>query len=198
MGYKCPECPLWFTTKSNCDRHLVRKHGNNNISTTGSTVVKMQGAPHPRSTNSPLYQRHLNETIPIEGWSAYFAWGNFGQPRIWDVMSEPIQGRSRMNVTFATENSPLSIPCWGTRKSTIRVSPVVEKTTPTLRVVIPQSAQPKWVDPLQKVIMLPREDQVCIILGHIWSRKRNHPWWTRLTSCLPWFQPIMVPLLLMA
>ena len=28
--YKCMECPLWFTTKSNCDRHLVRKHGNNN------------------------------------------------------------------------------------------------------------------------------------------------------------------------
>ena len=65
--YKCPECPLWFTTKSNCDRHLVRKHGNNNISTTGSTVVKMQGAPHPRSTNSPLYQRHLNETNGNEG-----------------------------------------------------------------------------------------------------------------------------------
>jgi len=28
--YKCTECPLWFTTKSNCDRHIVRKHGNNN------------------------------------------------------------------------------------------------------------------------------------------------------------------------
>ena len=28
--FKCPECPLWFTTKSNCDRHLIRKHGNNN------------------------------------------------------------------------------------------------------------------------------------------------------------------------
>lgn len=26
--YKCPQCPLWFTTKSNCDRHLLRKHGN--------------------------------------------------------------------------------------------------------------------------------------------------------------------------
>ena len=26
--YKCPECTLWFTTKSNCDRHLIRKHGN--------------------------------------------------------------------------------------------------------------------------------------------------------------------------
>ena len=28
--FKCPECPLWFTTKSNMDRHLVRKHSNNN------------------------------------------------------------------------------------------------------------------------------------------------------------------------
>ena len=25
--YKCRECPLWFTTKSNCDRHVIRKHG---------------------------------------------------------------------------------------------------------------------------------------------------------------------------
>ena len=25
--YKCAECSLWFTTKSNCDRHLLRKHG---------------------------------------------------------------------------------------------------------------------------------------------------------------------------
>jgi hypothetical protein len=28
--YKCSECNLWFTTKSNCDRHLVRKHGGSN------------------------------------------------------------------------------------------------------------------------------------------------------------------------
>lgn len=25
--YKCSHCPLLFTTKSNCDRHLLRKHG---------------------------------------------------------------------------------------------------------------------------------------------------------------------------
>lgn len=25
--YKCPKCPILFTTKSNCERHLVRKHG---------------------------------------------------------------------------------------------------------------------------------------------------------------------------
>ena len=28
--FKCTECDLWFTTKSNCDRHVIRKHGNNN------------------------------------------------------------------------------------------------------------------------------------------------------------------------
>ncbi|RZC38419.1 ras-responsive element-binding protein 1, partial [Asbolus verrucosus] len=27
--FKCSHCPLLFTTKSNCDRHLLRKHGNN-------------------------------------------------------------------------------------------------------------------------------------------------------------------------
>nr|CAI5856711.1 unnamed protein product [Callosobruchus analis] len=26
--FKCSHCPLLFTTKSNCDRHLLRKHGN--------------------------------------------------------------------------------------------------------------------------------------------------------------------------
>ena len=26
--YKCRACPLWFTTKSNCDRHQIRKHEN--------------------------------------------------------------------------------------------------------------------------------------------------------------------------
>jgi hypothetical protein len=30
--YKCSECPLWFTTKSNCDRHVIRKHGEANES----------------------------------------------------------------------------------------------------------------------------------------------------------------------
>jgi uncharacterized C2H2 Zn-finger protein len=25
--FKCSQCPLLFTTKSNCDRHLLRKHG---------------------------------------------------------------------------------------------------------------------------------------------------------------------------
>ena len=26
--FKCRACPLWFTTKSNCDRHQIRKHEN--------------------------------------------------------------------------------------------------------------------------------------------------------------------------
>ena len=24
--FKCPKCPIYFTTKSNCERHLIRKH----------------------------------------------------------------------------------------------------------------------------------------------------------------------------
>ncbi|XP_023235305.1 ras-responsive element-binding protein 1-like [Centruroides sculpturatus] len=27
--FKCPKCPIYFTTKSNCERHLMRKHGHN-------------------------------------------------------------------------------------------------------------------------------------------------------------------------
>lgn len=34
--FKCSHCPLLFTTKSNCDRHLLRKHGNVNLQPTDS------------------------------------------------------------------------------------------------------------------------------------------------------------------
>ena len=58
--FKCPECPLWFTTKSNCDRHLVRKHGNNNITTDATNIME-------RSQNYLESQRHLNETNGNDG-----------------------------------------------------------------------------------------------------------------------------------
>ncbi|CAG0884568.1 unnamed protein product [Darwinula stevensoni] len=38
--YKCSQCPLWFTTKSNCDRHLLRKHGNS-----GESPYTMRNVP---------------------------------------------------------------------------------------------------------------------------------------------------------
>ena len=48
--YKCPECTLWFTTKSNCDRHLIRKHGNtaganNNNSADAANSYTMRNVP---------------------------------------------------------------------------------------------------------------------------------------------------------
>ncbi|XP_064211397.1 ras-responsive element-binding protein 1 isoform X1 [Tribolium castaneum] len=36
--FKCSHCPLLFTTKSNCDRHLLRKHGNNATTITNDAV----------------------------------------------------------------------------------------------------------------------------------------------------------------
>ncbi|KAJ3648532.1 hypothetical protein Zmor_020328 [Zophobas morio] len=36
--FKCSHCPLLFTTKSNCDRHLLRKHGNNATTITNDVV----------------------------------------------------------------------------------------------------------------------------------------------------------------
>ena len=41
--FKCSECSLWFTTKSNCDRHLMRKHANNNIYDQGSEASDEEG-----------------------------------------------------------------------------------------------------------------------------------------------------------
>ncbi|XP_044744792.1 uncharacterized protein LOC123306738 [Coccinella septempunctata] len=36
--FKCSHCPLLFTTKSNCDRHLLRKHGNAATTITNDVV----------------------------------------------------------------------------------------------------------------------------------------------------------------
>ncbi|KAL3287353.1 hypothetical protein HHI36_001827 [Cryptolaemus montrouzieri] len=36
--FKCSHCPLLFTTKSNCDRHLLRKHGNSATTITNDAI----------------------------------------------------------------------------------------------------------------------------------------------------------------
>ncbi|XP_017778175.1 PREDICTED: ras-responsive element-binding protein 1-like isoform X2 [Nicrophorus vespilloides] len=36
--FKCSHCPLLFTTKSNCDRHLLRKHGNSATTISNETI----------------------------------------------------------------------------------------------------------------------------------------------------------------
>ncbi|CAH1126551.1 unnamed protein product [Ceutorhynchus assimilis] len=43
--FKCSHCPLLFTTKSNCDRHLLRKHGNS------ATTIVTSEATNSNSTN---------------------------------------------------------------------------------------------------------------------------------------------------
>ena len=54
--FKCRDCPLWFTTKSNCDRHQVRKHGD--------SVSSLEAAYMSRNVpdNLKIHQRtnHLN------------------------------------------------------------------------------------------------------------------------------------------
>ena len=43
--YKCRECPLWFTTKSNCDRHVIRKHGGGNGNNNNDQSFTARNAP---------------------------------------------------------------------------------------------------------------------------------------------------------
>lgn len=57
--FKCSHCPLLFTTKSNCDRHLLRKHGNtattisNDAANTNNTNYLMRNVPErPYKCNS--------------------------------------------------------------------------------------------------------------------------------------------------
>ncbi|XP_050509670.1 zinc finger E-box-binding homeobox 1 [Diabrotica virgifera virgifera] len=48
--FKCSHCPLLFTTKSNCDRHLLRKHGN------AATTI-----PNDTSNNTNYLMRNVPE-----------------------------------------------------------------------------------------------------------------------------------------
>lgn len=49
--FKCSQCPLLFTTKSNCDRHLLRKHGD--VDTAVSLYVPIEDIPDPIAKPTP-------------------------------------------------------------------------------------------------------------------------------------------------
>lgn len=49
--FKCSKCPLLFTTKSNCDRHLQRKHGN--VEDAMSLYIPIDEMPEPQKTPAP-------------------------------------------------------------------------------------------------------------------------------------------------
>lgn len=58
--FKCSQCPLLFTTKSNCDRHLLRKHGN--IESASSIQIPIDEMPEP--IKEPVNKsNHLIEEI---------------------------------------------------------------------------------------------------------------------------------------
>ena len=65
--FKCPECNLWFTTKSNCDRHLVRKHGgghhnnNNGDHSSGGTSTHNN---HSSATSAASSNAHTMRNVP--------------------------------------------------------------------------------------------------------------------------------------
>lgn len=49
--FKCSQCPLLFTTKSNCDRHLLRKHGD--VDSAVSLYVPIEDIPDPITKPAP-------------------------------------------------------------------------------------------------------------------------------------------------
>ncbi|GBP34237.1 Ras-responsive element-binding protein 1 [Eumeta japonica] len=50
--FKCPHCPLLFTTKSNCDRHLLRKHGGSARAILAEPILDVSPPP-PNSDGNP-------------------------------------------------------------------------------------------------------------------------------------------------
>ncbi|XP_069676084.1 ras-responsive element-binding protein 1-like [Periplaneta americana] len=60
--YKCPHCPLLFTTKSNCDRHLLRKHGGQTAaSTTQGSSSSSSSDTSPGSSSANYTMRNVPE-----------------------------------------------------------------------------------------------------------------------------------------
>lgn len=58
--FKCSHCPLLFTTKSNCDRHLLRKHVN--VESATSLQVPIEEVPEPR--REPV-ERHVVAPVQL-------------------------------------------------------------------------------------------------------------------------------------
>ena len=53
--FKCTHCPLLFTTKSNCDRHLLRKHGNTSSAATSTATAAASANTEPSATSATNY-----------------------------------------------------------------------------------------------------------------------------------------------
>ena len=62
--FKCRDCPLWFTTKSNCDRHQMRKHGDTGAS--GDQVYSVTAGPRSETDDQlKLHQFSKNLNMDI-------------------------------------------------------------------------------------------------------------------------------------
>ncbi|XP_043217635.1 ras-responsive element-binding protein 1-like isoform X2 [Amphibalanus amphitrite] len=92
--YSCPHCPVHFTTKSNCDRHLVRKHSG------GSSGDDSANAPRPVerpfkctlcpsstfSTQENLSRHHAEKHVPgAAGPSTHQFWCHVCDRRFFDL-----------------------------------------------------------------------------------------------------------------
>lgn len=63
--FKCSQCPLLFTTKSNCDRHLLRKHGNVEDAVSLQLPIDEMPEPVKEPVRTPLAQVKTEDTKEI-------------------------------------------------------------------------------------------------------------------------------------
>lgn len=63
--FKCSQCPLLFTTKSNCDRHLLRKHGNVEDAVSLQLPIDEMPEPVKEPVRTPLAQVKNEDTKDI-------------------------------------------------------------------------------------------------------------------------------------
>lgn len=67
--YKCSVCPLLFTTKSNCDRHLLRKHGG---SANCATTTEPNQCASDSSGNQTMQQNYTMRNVPERPYKCKF------------------------------------------------------------------------------------------------------------------------------
>ncbi|CAG2168388.1 unnamed protein product [Oppiella nova] len=116
--YKCPKCPILFTTKSNCERHLIRKHnGREKRSFVEHTTISLDSKPYkcnvcPNSTFTT--HGNLKKHYYLRHWSKTGKQNNILKNRKEDIREEEVNETNVNNNSIQEETGDdrLNFTCY--------------------------------------------------------------------------------------
>ena len=102
--YKCPKCPILFTTKSNCERHLIRKHNGKEKRIVEQTSITQDNKPFkcnicPNSTFTT--QGNLRKHYYLRHWTKTGKHNIFRNKK--EDKSEDMEETNEMNANIPVE-----------------------------------------------------------------------------------------------